>query len=214
MKQLIKNNLPFLLPTVLFWLLLSVLLLSYSKADLHLLLNSYHTHSLDVFFSYYTELGANIPIYIGVLLLFFSFRKALLVLVTQLIAAPIVYGIKQFYDSPRPVVYFNQLGIPFPQVEGVHLHITNSFPSGHTVSAFAFFLCLSFLVRNPLLKLVFFILALGVAYSRVYLSQHFVGDVFAGSVLGVVVAFIGCCFYQKNQAAWLDKSLFKLKIKS
>lgn len=210
MKSVIKNNYPFLLPTVLFWGLLSVLLHSYEKADLHLLLNSYHTNFLDVFFINYTEIGANIPIYIGVLLLFFSFRKALLVLVTQLIAAPIVYCIKQLYDSPRPVVYFNELGVSFPQVDGVHLHITNSFPSGHTVSAFAFFLCLTFIVRNPLLKFVFFILAVGVAYSRVYLSQHFTGDVFAGSIFGVILAFIGYYFYQKINVNWLDKSLLKI----
>ncbi len=37
--------------------------------------------------------------------------------------------------------------------------------------------------------------AILVAYSRIYLSQHFLSDVLAGSLLGVLVAFIVFYFF-------------------
>ena len=68
-----------------------------------------------------------------------------------------------------------------PFVENAYF---NSFPSGHTTAAFAFFCALSILARkHPLLQSLFFLLAAGVAYSRMYLSQHFLADVLAGSLL-------------------------------
>jgi membrane-associated phospholipid phosphatase len=35
------------------------------------------------------------------------------------------------------------------------------------------------------LGMIFFVLALAVGYSRVYLTAHFVEDVYAGSIVGV-----------------------------
>ena len=211
MFDLIKKNKWFFIPLIILWVVFVVLLFAYSKVELHLLLNSYHPKFLDAFFMYYTEVGGWLPFAIVGLLLFYKFGAALLVLVPQLLVALPIYIIKQMYDSPRPNAYFNQMQMEFPKVAGIDFHCTNSFPSGHTTAAFAMFLSLIFLVKNPVLKFLFFMLALMVGYSRVYLSQHFAADVFCGSIIGVVFAFAYVIFQTRMHRPWMDKSLLKLK---
>ena len=58
-------------------------------------------------------------------------------------------------------------------VEGIDLHSVNSFPSGHSASAFALFLCLTIIIKNKALQPIFFTIACLVAYSRVYLRNTF-----------------------------------------
>ncbi|HET6993083.1 MAG TPA: phosphatase PAP2 family protein, partial [Bacteroidia bacterium] len=55
-----------------------------------------------------------------------------------------------------------------------------------TTVAFAFYFSLVFAVKNNFLKLGLFLCAIFVGYSRIYLSQHFLGDVFGGSIIGSV----------------------------
>lgn len=65
----------------------------------------------------------------------------------------------------------------------------NSFPSGHSLGAFALFSLLAFFLpkRSGYVTAMFF-LAISVGVSRVYLVQHFWQDVYAGSLVGVVLA--------------------------
>ncbi|RZK40560.1 MAG: phosphatase PAP2 family protein, partial [Hymenobacter sp.] len=76
---------------------------------------------------------------------------------------------------------------PLHIVEGVVMGTLKSFPSGHSTSAFSVFLLLTLLVKNKRWGYVFLLLAAAAAYSRVYLAQHFVEDVYAGSLLGTVL---------------------------
>ena len=89
------------------------------------------------------------------------------------------FSFKEFFQ------YFNA---PLHFVEGVRLHEYNTFPSGHTTLAFSFFFLLSVFFQKPWLSAVFFVLALLVAYSRMYLSMHFLADVWVGSILGISIA--------------------------
>lgn len=210
MIKLISANKPFFILALFFWLLCIFLLLSYSKADLHLLLNSYHTLSMDVFFKHFTELGGWFPFLVVGLLLFYRFGAALIVLLPQMLIALPLYAIKQFYDAPRPIAYFVQEQFQAFQVAGLNYHCTNSFPSGHTTAAFALFFSLTVLVKQPWLKVLFVLLAVGVAYSRVYLSQHFAGDVFGGSLIGLLFCLLYIFFQQKYAKPWMDKSLISV----
>jgi len=60
-----------------------------------------------------------------------------------------------------------------------------SFPSGHAATAFAGAVALTFLWRRG--APVFFLLAAGIAFSRVYVGVHYSGDVLAGAGLGTLV---------------------------
>jgi membrane-associated phospholipid phosphatase len=61
-----------------------------------------------------------------------------------------------------------------------------SFPSGHTASAFAAATVLA--AYYPPARVVFFVVAGGTAVNRVVKHQHFISDVVAGIMLGHLVA--------------------------
>jgi membrane-associated phospholipid phosphatase len=94
-----------------------------------------------------------------------------------------------------------------PLGQGVSMHHSNSFPSGHASTFFMFCTCLVIIQachyrrRNSLQNqrtkiqfnaalLVLLVLAAVGAYSRVYLSQHFLSDVCVGSIIGFITPFL------------------------
>lgn len=65
-----------------------------------------------------------------------------------------------------------------------------SFPSGHTITAFAIATTLGFFYPDFLAALL--AIAVSIAASRIILGMHFLSDVLAGSVIGVSLA---CTFF-------------------
>jgi membrane-associated phospholipid phosphatase len=179
----------------------------YPKLELHLMLNSHHTGIQDTFFPYFSILAEG-PLYVLALLpmLWKKFRLTLFFALCELSAGTILQVLKHIISHPRPVSAFEEYSdAVLPVVQGVDLHHSNSFPSGHASTFFAFFTCCALLLvfRNPhesrqsdslwsrvalsLSLLVLLALAALGAYSRVYLSQHFLADVCMGSFMGVVI---------------------------
>jgi membrane-associated phospholipid phosphatase len=64
----------------------------------------------------------------------------------------------------------------------------DSFPSAHAITGFA--LAFSLGEFYPKGRSIFYLFALLVSYSRVYLDAHFASDVFAGAVLGIWIGFL------------------------
>ena len=215
MKFLLKKNRSFLIPWVLILLVAAVLLIIYPKAQLHIFSNQVHTPFLDVFFKYLTHLGDGVLIAVlFLMLLFVKYRYALAFLSGALTASLFINLIKKvlLHDVYRPSKYFElyetyQLHF----VDGVKLHAFQSFPSGHTTTAFNLFFMLALLVDNRWLKTLFLAIATVVAYSRVYLSQHFLIDIVVGSVFGVVTILFAYYFFSKLEKSWLDKSVLNTK---
>jgi membrane-associated phospholipid phosphatase len=70
-------------------------------------------------------------------------------------------------------------------VKGVTMHQLNSFPSGHTATAFTIFILTIYLFNQTKLILIGLLYAMLCGYSRVYLGQHFPMDVGGGIIVAI-----------------------------
>ncbi len=188
MIALLRNNGPFFGPYLLFLLAGGLLQWKYSQADIFLFVNTHYHAWADVLFAYGTHLGDGL-FYAAVvlLLLFVRFQYALTALAAFLLSGLTAQLLKRlaFSGALRPKAFFDKSGQVLHWVDGVEVHLYNSFPSGHATTAFSVFCLLSLLAGRKGWGGFWFALALGAAYSRVYLGQHFFGDIFAGSLIGV-----------------------------
>lgn len=160
--------------------------------DLHLAINRYHHPFSDVFFRYFTHVGDGIfAILVLVVVLFRNVRQALILLMAYILSSGIAQGLKRliFDEEKRPGFFLSDLD-HFHQVEGVVLHHNNSFPSGHATSAFALFCVLALLTQNKLMQILLFTCAALASFSRVYISQHFMADVYTGMIIGTLSAVL------------------------
>ena len=199
--KVLKNNLFFLIPYAITLLAAGCVLAVYSKPDIHIWLNGHNSGFFDWVFRHVTFLGDGLfVICIAVLLLFYSLRSSVFLLTAYLSTGLVVQILKRivFADYQRPVKYFHDT-VQLHLVDGVRLLNGHSFPSGHSASAFALFLSLAIFSRNRLIQVICFILACMVAYSRVYLSQHFLVDILAGSLIGAIGTIaLYPAFYRKR----------------
>lgn len=70
-----------------------------------------------------------------------------------------------------------------------------SFPSGHTLASFEAATVL--LIRDKRFGIPAVILAVLIAFSRLYLYVHYPSDVLAGAVLGTFIGFLSCKLIDK-----------------
>jgi undecaprenyl-diphosphatase len=63
-----------------------------------------------------------------------------------------------------------------------------SFPSGHTMTAFA--VSISLMLFYPSLVAVLMFCAFSIAASRILLGMHFLSDVMAGAVIGTALGYL------------------------
>jgi membrane-associated phospholipid phosphatase len=193
------------------------LLYAYPKLELHLLLNSYHTRLQDMFFTYYSMLAEG-PLYVLALLqiVWKHIKLTLFYAFCELTGGTLLQILKHLITMPRPASAFESCpDMVLPIVEGVNLHSSNSFPSGHASTFFIFCTCCAIFLtyrhqskarqssHRPCILFYFSLLlllslaALG-AYSRVYLSQHFLSDVCMGSIIGFITPCL-VFYFGKNK---------------
>jgi membrane-associated phospholipid phosphatase len=215
MKNIFRDNKHFLLPYLVFLLAGGIALLLNEKGKLHLFFNQFHHPAADTFFAFVTYLGDGyIVLIIAILSLFIKYRYAILIGGANIISACITQFLKQFVfsDVARPYKFFQNVHEIY-LVPGVRMHSSFSFPSGHTTAAFTLYLCLALITPNKLLKGSLFLLSLIVAFSRVYLSQHFFNDIYAGSLIGVTVSLVMFYIIENSRRfqgqAWLNNALMK-----
>ncbi len=186
MLSLLKKNTAFFIPYFLFLLAGGIILLLNSKTDIHIFINSHHAPQADFFFSNWTNAGLGIMIIpVAIILAFIRFRYMLISVLGFLIAVIINDSLKVLFHTPRPVTVFAQLHQSLYLVPNVEMYSWNSFPSGHTATGFCMFCLLALYTKNNIMKFFCFIVALLIAYSRMYLSEHFLQDVYVASIIGV-----------------------------
>ncbi len=195
MISLLKQTKAFIIPYILFLLLCIFPVILFSKTDLHLFINRFHHPAADHFFILITNMGHGIfALSIALLLLLFRFRYSVMMLISFIISGLLSQFFKRvvFPGFDRPVKFIGEdTGLYL--VPGLEFHQSFSFPSGHAATAFAVFFLLSFFTKRKSVQLIFFLLALLTAFSRVYLSQHFLEDILAGSVIGIITSLL--CYY-------------------
>lgn len=192
----------FVLLSSLIWLGVGAIWFFSSSENLFFWVHTHHTKAWDSFFMNLTHLGDFVTIGpILILLLLTKYRSwhfFYLFALTQLFPVLVIQIIKFWLNAPRPLLVYGNLPW-FHKIEGLELHSHLSFPSGHTAGAFAFFSILSLFVpqRFPFLTIVLFALAIGVAYSRMYLGQHHFEDVLVGSLLGTLGSILAFRFWKR-----------------
>lgn len=101
--------------------------------------------------------------------------------------------IKNLVGRPRPKL-MDSLG-PFEFVPFQFDSDFSSFPSGHSTTVFAFAAAVSML--RPPLAIVAYVSAVWIAASRVIINAHYLSDIIAGAVLGVMFTY----YLQRKYAA-------------
>ncbi len=125
------------------------------------------------------------------------------------VTSAIVQGMKRvlFSGQLRPMALI-PANVPVHLVEGMMPNTHFSFPSGHAATIFAAICLIHFLVaKKPLwLSLMLLILACTVAYSRIYLCQHFYRDIYVGGLIGTcTMALVYGILKNWPGPSWLDQ---------
>lgn len=190
---MIYENRYFFLPYVVFLIVGAFLLNMLQKGEEILYWNDSKNTVLNLFFLSATRLGeawAYIPAFIW--MLFIKYRFALYVPLIGIVSMAVSYVTKDFFGHPRPYLFFETTGMldHVQFVEGLRINKGyTSFPSGHTLSAFALYAYLAFCIsKKRLLSFFLLVAAFLVGFSRIYLVQHFFEDVYLGALLGVFIA--------------------------
>jgi membrane-associated phospholipid phosphatase len=139
-------------------------------------------------------------------------RFAFLFLIGWAVGGLVTQMLKHITNQPRPATFYEGV-YHLSFVPGVDIHHHFSFPSGHTATAFTLFFLLSCLTKRPWIGVLCFIIAANAAISRVYLTQHFLIDIYFGSIFGVIAVFsayfVSERFKSERTAKLLNYSLMK-----
>jgi membrane-associated phospholipid phosphatase len=112
-------------------------------------------------------------------------------------------GLKALIFRDRPFV-------THPYIEKLSDAGSSSFPSGHTLEAFAVATALSILFSGKKITVPLYIWATVVAYSRIALGVHYPSDVLAGIIIGTfigwIVPFMSLWFFPRDKIHLRDTS--------
>jgi membrane-associated phospholipid phosphatase len=162
---------------------------------------------LDYFFRYWTFLGDGIMVgIVGIMAAAVRYRYALILFaigIAQLVAS---YFFKKivFGNLPRPRRYFQDVDLSL-FVPNVEVYSNHTFPSGHTITAFGLCFFIALMCDRPWVTRLSLLIAVSIGFSRIYLFQHFLEDVVAGSLLGVAVTGGLFFLFAQWRSFWEDQ---------
>jgi membrane-associated phospholipid phosphatase len=212
--QIIKKNAWFLIPYLVVGLGTLIIILLTSKSSLHLAINQFHTRFLDGFMPIITFLGNGLfACGLIIVLLLIKIKYSLYMLTSFTISGLIVQLLKLiiYPHSFRPVLFLYDHELHL--VQGVNILHHYSFPSGHATTAFAVFFICSHLISLRVIRVFMLMLAILVAFSRTYLSLHFLEDILTGSFIGTVVTIASIYLTDRIKKEWTGKALLSLSHK-
>lgn len=155
-----------------------------------IILNHFRASWADVYFSKITHLGDGIT-FTSIFFLLYGRKdisKTLALILCLVITTIIVQLMKNLFFSNwyRPLVVYGENLVNY--IKGYQAY-GMSFPSGHTTAFFTIIFCLvQWRKWHFIWQLIWIILGISVAFSRIYLGVHFLGDVVAGIVIAGIVS--------------------------
>ena len=183
------------------WFLGALAILFADKLDFQRKINQIGNSGFDDVMRYLTHAGDGIfALLVFIALLFIRIKTALIALICFGLTAGVVQLLKHtvFVKMKRPF-YFLQSEVNFRIIDDFTYHTSNSFPSGHAASIFAICTVIAYQYKSKLsVQLLLVIFAILVALTRVYLCQHFLQDIIAGSLIGTLIAYYGSIFLESK----------------
>lgn len=125
-------------------------------------------------------------------------------LVAIVLAVFVTHGLKAGFQIPRPAAVLPSDAM---FVVGELLQAHNSFPSGHTLTAFTVAGIVAASFRVPLLTSALFALASLVGMSRIMVGAHWPADILLGGSLGWMIAYFSIWFVSKIDKHPTEKKL-------
>jgi membrane-associated phospholipid phosphatase len=178
--------------TLFFFLMGGLVSLFVNQIEIIQKINQYNSPFFDFFFQYFTYLGDGMICIILIIVFMknkafrFNFAiSSLLILIVSSVLKMII-----FKDSMRPITFFENNLSQIHTIPSVLIFSKYSFPSGHTMVAFGMASLLSTFFKDKIFGFIFFVLALLVGFSRIYLFQHFLIDVIFGAIIGLLISCI------------------------
>ncbi len=200
-KDVLQRIRPFFILYLILLCCCLIIKLTFSKDEIYFAVNTRNYPWADYIAPYLTDLGNGwTTVALSVILVLFNYRKAFLLASTYAFTSLSAQLIKHIVEAPRPKLYFHDQLSQIHFVKGMYIDLHDSFPSGHTVTAFSTALLITYLSKNKKWGILLIIIAVMVGYSRMYLSEHFFEDVTAGSALGVFLTIFWI--------SWLDSKKF------
>ncbi len=163
------------------------------KGGFLLFFNTFQSSGLNYIFYGFTRL-VEIPVFLILSLIFIwnNTKMSVQIGLAGIFSLVISLILKDIFLQARPIHFlrsqavqsFNEVAILAPH-EGF-----TSYPSGHSMAAFALMLTLAIKFNNKWTSLLMVILAIGGGLSRIYLLNHYLEDVLAGSLIGIYLALL------------------------
>ena len=179
----------------------ALFILFQDKLDFQKKINQMGNPVLDLVMRNLTYAGDGLfAVLVFIVLLFIRIKTALIALISFALTAGIVQLLKHtVFETMKRPYYFLQSDVNFRIIEDFTYHSSNSFPSGHSASIFAICTVIAYQYKSKLsMQLLLVVIAVLVALTRVYLCQHFLQDIIAGSLIGTLISYYTSLFLESR----------------
>ncbi len=200
LRQCHSSTRLFLLLIMCVWLVGIVILFVFRRGDLVFLINRHSVSWLDKPILVLTETGHGTfgTLLALLILVFVSIRKGAVAACSLILVSVFTNLGKRllFFQHDRPMMEFGYADFD-RVIFDAPITFFRSFPSGHTMMAFGLAATLAFLFRKKWASILFFLWALTIGISRIYLCQHYFVDALWGMLFGVFAGILSMVIMQK-----------------